>query len=896
MKKLKKLISCIVLLSVFVIVSTSSVFATTDVEKLIDEIEKIEYTEEFNKWLKLSEEEKEKVIQPRVSEFPKTELVTKNPLNIAGLVGSKYLSRYSLQDDIPNNIKVKNQMKTNSCWTFGSLASLESTLALEDYKNKNSEKIYDYSERHMEYSTSRTFKNGEINKFGFNRKVGAGGNQFLSTAYLTNGLGPISENLMPFENNEDEIDISQIQGKDITAQIYDTVIFPTYEVTDDLTEIKNKMKEYIQKYGAIEAGINGASPTSEYANNETGAIYCDNKNKCPINHDVAIIGWDDDFSKEKFNEAHRPKKDGAWIIKNSWGEKLEITFIEFKKEFFETYEEQCIKKGWDTPDKIPNDIVEKILTESGYEIQEDKGVLKIGDNGIMYISYEDVNIYSSLNAFEKASDEVNYDNIYQYNYLGSPLILPLKEPKVYMGAKFDKNTKDTEYLTEIALFAPETYTCKVYVNANGDSLSKEDIKPVELKEGKSETFGTGYHTIEFLNPIEIKSDKFAVVVEVEGTREDGVGMSVETIIENSFFDVVETTTEKCFWTLEKSIDNNVWVDFGTMGDLTNGKIPNCDNSIKAFTKKTVNEIVLKELEITTPPTKTKYIEGQDFDKTGMVVTGIYEDDSKKEITDYTIEDGNDLKLEQKEVTIKYNGKTVKQAITVEEKIDEKPEEKAETSKVSDAKTSVRNVKVYYFTDKNKKQYMTMDVTLKGIERNTKNDSLEYYYYLSSSSSESNIKNWIKIKEEQKANDKLEFTINTNDIENLPDVTKSKNLYIYIKEVAKKANSTKELIIKSLPLESTGNIDVYVDGVKQAPKDEENNNTENNNNNNNNGNNNGNNNSNNNNKNQNNIGEEDNTKANKVIPKAGAKITLILTIIFISVVGIIVFIKYKKMEF
>lgn len=38
-----------------------------------------------------------------------------------------------------------------------------------------------------------------------------------------------------------------------------------------------------------------------------------------INHAVTIVGWDDDFSKENFIEGHQPEKDGAWIVKNSWG-------------------------------------------------------------------------------------------------------------------------------------------------------------------------------------------------------------------------------------------------------------------------------------------------------------------------------------------------------------------------------------------------------------------------------------------------------------------------------------------------------------------------------------------------------------------------------------------------
>ena len=39
-----------------------------------------------------------------------------------------------------------------------------------------------------------------------------------------------------------------------------------------------------------------------------------------INHCVTIVGWDDTFPKEWFTEGHQPPADGAWILRNSWGE------------------------------------------------------------------------------------------------------------------------------------------------------------------------------------------------------------------------------------------------------------------------------------------------------------------------------------------------------------------------------------------------------------------------------------------------------------------------------------------------------------------------------------------------------------------------------------------------
>lgn len=77
---------------------------------------------------------------------------------------------------------------------------------------------------------------------------------------------------------------------------------------------------------------------------------------------------------------------------------------------------------------------------------------------------------------------------------------------------------------------------------------------------------------------------------------------------------------------------------------------------------------LVSIAVTTPPTKTEYIEEEDFVSTGMVVTATYADETTKTITDYEVVDGQDLKVGQVNVTIKHteNGisKTTTQTITV----------------------------------------------------------------------------------------------------------------------------------------------------------------------------------------------------------------------------------------
>ena len=63
---------------------------------------------------------------------------------------------------------------------------------------------------------------------------------------------------------------------------------------------------------------------------------------------------------------------------------------------------------------------------------------------------------------------------------------------------------------------------------------------------------------------------------------------------------------------------------------------------------------VKRIEITTPPTKTEYKAGEDFDPTGMEVTAVYEDGTSEPITNYIIFRGDKLVQGQADVTIQYN--------------------------------------------------------------------------------------------------------------------------------------------------------------------------------------------------------------------------------------------------
>lgn len=886
MKKQKRILLQI-LIFVVLILSNCKVFATG----IVDYAGKMEISEEYQKYLDLSDEEKEKVIAPRMYEIPDTKRNVTNPLKLARMLSASIDTKYSLKNIIPANMVIKNQQKTNSCWTFSTLGMLESTLALMDYRNGKNQVVYDYSERHMEYATSYTFKDG-VNKNGFKRNVGSGGNVFLSIPYLTNGTGAILEKDMPFENNEDVIELSKIQNKNVKTQVNDTIDFPSLKSTDDTTQIKKQMKEHIKNYGGIYAGIYGANllDTSCY-NNKTGAIYCDDTTKYPINHAVVIIGWDDDYSKENFVDNKKPKNNGAWIIKNSWGTEKRFTLVEMKNTIFNEYKDNCIKNGWTSAELIPDDAAISLFKESGYTIENNEAVLKIGDNGFMYVSYEDANIYQTLTGIIKAQSNISYDNLYQYDQYGGILSVDLKVPKIYLGTVFNKKTTGTEYLTQISVNTSETYTCKVYVNPNGTSKAKENLKQVQLKSGETETFDAGYHTIEFLNPVQITGENFAVVLEIQGTQTNEISVMMEFNYGDYFtsaseadtghmWDNVTVENNKCFLAPEEDFNSNNWTDTSNMKNLTNGNWPNFDTTIKAFTVTNISENkTVKSINVKTMPTKTEYKQNKEnLDLTGGIIEVTYEDNSKSEISmtsnEITVNGFDNKTLGKNTISVTYKNKTVQFDVTIKEdnNTDDENVKKPQNSNFDTIQGNVTRMRAYYFSDVSKKEYTIISVDINNIVFSDGNDNMEYYYYLSSSQQESNIQNWIKIDNYNKKDNKLSFEINTLDSSNYEEISNSDILYLYIKEVATLNNIQQEKVTSSVKLEVENiNVEKYVDGNK---KEDVNSGTI---------------------INQTPANNVDNTTATETIPKAGKGMVIIGIILSLMLIGRIAYFKYKDIQ-
>ena len=147
--------------------------------------------------------------------------------------------------------------------------------------------------------------------------------------------------------------------------------------------------------------------------------------------------------------------------------------------------------------------------------------------------------------------------------------------------------------------------------------------------------------------------KVSNVYYLEGTAEKGIGRADDTSAATA-----EAKTADQMQALQGVLGEYFKADTSTV----NGGYP-----VLKWQPGSVVEATLTGIHIAKAPTKTEYTEGESFDAAGMVVMAVYSDGNEKEISDYTIENGEALTAGMTSVTVKYGDFTAEQPVTVTKK-------------------------------------------------------------------------------------------------------------------------------------------------------------------------------------------------------------------------------------
>ena len=348
--------------------------------------------------------------------------ITKNTVVAADTDTSALVPAYFDLREKGRVSQIRNQGTYGTCWAFAATSALESSLLPEEK--------YLFSVDNMSMSNS------------FHANQYDGGEYTMGMAYLAAWQGPVLEKDDPYGDGVSDDTLKAVKH----VQEMQIIDGKDYE----------GIKEAVFKYGGVESSlystIRSSQDSSVYYNRENSA-YCYIGTEKP-NHDVVIIGWDDNYPSSNFNT--QLEGDGAFICQNSWGSDF-------------------------------------------------------GEDGIFYVSYYDTNIGTHNVVYTRVDDTDNYDHIYQSDLCGWVGNMGYDNEQIY-GANVFK-AKGNEKLSAAAFYATganteyELYVVHDFKNeksfANREKLASGVVKKA------------GYYTIDFDEQQLKAGEKYAIVLYVK---------------------------------------------------------------------------------------------------------------------------------------------------------------------------------------------------------------------------------------------------------------------------------------------------------------------------------------------------------------------------------------------